>query len=184
MFFDESGPFPDTCRELIRSLRGAAIEHVFVGAVALKVYGGAYSEEKIEVCVREPDIERFRDQFASHVFEPLPGQTTRYTLPARRVQIELLTSGDVAGDRFRQQEIRLPGPSEAEFVEGVPVPSLARLIELKLASWDPADRGDVARLIAANKLDRGFADKLNVLVRPSYVDCGSAEAQRGLTSSR
>jgi hypothetical protein len=74
MFFDEQGAFSDTCRELIRSLRGAAIEHVFVGAVALKAYGCDYSEDKIESCVRAGDLERFRDEFAGHVFAPLPGQ--------------------------------------------------------------------------------------------------------------
>jgi len=178
MFFSEQGPYIDTCRELLRSLRAAAIEHVFVGDVALKAYDAPYAEQRVEVCVQLADIDKFRGEFAGHVFTPLPGQATRYYWPATHVEIGLLASGEVAGDRFRQQEIRWPDASEAAWVQGVPVPMLARLIDLKLATWDPADRGDVAHLIAANGLDKSFAGSIHVLVRAAYLECCSREAQR------
>ena len=171
MFFDEQGAFPETCRELIRSLRGAAIDHIFVGAVAMKAHGCEHVEDKIELCVRRPDLERFRGEFAGYGFDLLPGQLCRYCHPRTQVRIELLTSGEIAGDRFRQQEIRLPDPFEAEFVDGIPVPSLARFIELKLASWDPLERGDVARLIAAHGLDETYAERLHAIMRGVYADC-------------
>lgn len=171
MFFDEQGPFPDTGRELIRSLRAAAIEHVFVGNVALAAYGCAYLEDKIELCVREPDVAHFRGELSGCVYEQLPGQPVRYCHPTTQIRIELLISGEVAGDRLRQQEITYPDPSEAEFADGVPVPSLARLIELKLATWDPRDQRDVAALIAANQLDESFAERLHAVVRGAYADC-------------
>jgi hypothetical protein len=183
VFFDEHGAFPDTCRDLIRSLRAAAIGHVFVGAVAMKAYGGPYSEEKVEVCVRRPDIEKFRGEFSGREFEPLPGQSLRYYHPQTQVQIELLVSGDVAGDRLSQQEIRLPDPSEAVFVEGIPVPSLVRLIELKLASWEPRDRGDVAALAATHALDASFAKELHELVRATFAETCTLEAQRAARRS-
>jgi hypothetical protein len=184
MFFNEQGAFPETCRELVRSLRGAAIDHVFVGAVAMKAYGCEHAEDKIELCLRQPDLDRFRGEFAGYVFDPLPGQLCRYCHPRTQVRIELLTSGEIAGDRLRQQEIRLPDPSEAEFVDGIPVPSLARLVELKLASSQPADRQDAIRLIAANRLDESFAEQLHALVRPTYLECCVFEQQRGLTDWR
>ncbi len=173
MFFDEQGPFPDTCRELVRSLRGAAIEHIFVGAVAMKAYGCEHAEDKIELCVRRPDLERFRGEFAGYVFDLLPGQLCRYCHPRTQVRIELLTSGEIAGDRLRQQEIRLPDPSEAEFVDGIPVPSLTRFIELKLASWNEKDRRDVAALIGANRLNMAFGGRLHPVVRGVYAESGS-----------
>jgi hypothetical protein len=179
VFFNEQGPFPDTCRDLIRSLRGAAIDHVFVGAVALKAYGCEPAEDRIELCVRQPDLDRFRGEFAGFVFDPLPGQLSRYCHPGTQVRIELLTSGEIAGDRLRQQEIRLPDPSEAEFVQGIPVPSLARLIELKLASWQPPDRQDAVRLIAANRLNESFAERLHTLVRPTYLECCVTVSESG-----
>ena len=184
MFFDEKGRFPDTCRELLRSLRGAAIEHVFVGSVAMRAYGCEYAEDRVDVCVRPGDVERFRGEFAGHVFEPLPGQSLRYYLPATQVEIELFVSGEVAGDSLRQQEIRYPDPREAEYVEGVPIASLARLIELKLVSWDPRDRDDVVRLVAANKLDRSYAERLHEFVRPSYLECCTLDARRGISGTR
>ena len=171
MFFNEQGAFSETCRDLIRSLRGAAIDHVFVGAVAMKSYGCEHAEDKIEFCVRRPDLDRFRGEFAGYVFDLLPGQLCRYSHPRTQVRIELLTAGDIAGDRLRQQEIRLPDPSEAELVDGIPVPSLARLVELKLATWQPPDRQDAIRLIAANRLDESFAEQLHTLVRPTYLEC-------------
>lgn len=171
MFFDEQGPFPDTCRELIRSLRAAAIEHVFVGSVALRTYGCEHSRDKIEVCVRPPDVEHFRGELAGYVYEQLPGQPVRYCHPTTRIRIELLISGEIAGDRLRQQEIRYPDPSEAEFIDGIPIVPLVRLIELKLATWDPLDRGDVARLVAANRLDKSFAERLHAILRPVFAEC-------------
>ena len=171
MFFDEQGAFPDTCRELIRSLRAAAIEHVFVGNVALAAYGCAFLEDEIEVCVRQSDVEHFRGELSGYVYEQLPGRPVRYCHPTTRIRIELLVPGEIAGDRLRQQEIRYPDPSEAEFIGGIPIVPLARLIELKLATWDPLDRGDVARLIAANGLDARFAGRLNALVRPAFAEC-------------
>jgi hypothetical protein len=171
MFFNEQGAFPETYRELIRSLRGAAIDHIFVGAVAMKAYGCEYAEDKIEFCVRQPDLERFRGEFAGYVFDLLPGQLCRYCHPRTQVRIELLTSGEIAGDRLRQQEIRLPDPSEAEFVDGIPVPSLARLVELKLASWNPRDLCDATALIRAKKLCAAFADHLHPVVRAAFGEC-------------
>jgi len=184
MFFDEHGAFSDTCRDLVRSLRAAAIEHVFVGAVAMRAYGCACSEDKVEVCVRRPDAERFRAEFSGREFQPLPGQSLRYYHPQTQVQIELLIAGEIAGDRLRQQEIRLPDPSEAEFVAEIPVPSLARLIELKLASWDERDRQDVAVLINWNRLDAAFGQRLHPVVRGGYAECLDTAAPRRSTKAK
>jgi hypothetical protein len=184
MFFDDRGAFPDTCRDLIRSLRSAAIDHIFVGAVAMRAYGGPYAEDKIEVCVRRPDIEKFRGEFSGREFQPLPGQSLRYYHPRTQMQVELLIAGEIAGDRLRQQEIRLPDPSEAVFVEGIPVPSLARLIELKLASWDGGDRRDVAALIAAHRLNASFAERLHAVVRGGYAECLDTAAARRSTNAK
>jgi len=173
MFFNEQSPYIDTCRELLRSLRAAAIEYVFVGAVAMRAYGCAGEAGRVEVCVRPDDVERFRGEFAHHVFEPLPGQSLRYYWPPTQIEIELLIADEIVGDPLRQQEIVYPDPSEAEYVEGVPVVSLSRLIELKLAARDPRDNEDVVRLIAANNLDRLYAERLNALLRHAFTQlCG------------
>jgi hypothetical protein len=145
----------------------------------MKAYGCEHAEETIEFCVRQSDLNRFRGEFAGYVFDPLPGQLSRYSHPRTQVRIELLTSGEIAGDRLRQQEIRLPDPSEAELVDGIPVPSLARLIELKLASWNEKGQKDVARLIAANRLDESFAEQLHTLVRPTYLECCVIASETG-----
>ena len=173
MFFDEHGPFPDACRDLLRSLRAAGIDHVFLGDVALKAYGCEHGEGRVEVCVRPGDVERFRGEFATHVFPPLPGQSLRFYHPATQIEIDLLIAGEIAGDSLRQREIAYPDPRDAVEIEGVPVPPLARLIELKLAAWQPEAWHDVVALCRANGLDASFAEKLHPLMRPNFLQCVS-----------
>jgi hypothetical protein len=171
MFFNENGPFPDACRDLLRSLRAAGIDHLFLGAVAMKAYGCEHAEDRVEICVRPADVERFRGEFAAHVFPPIPGQSLRFYHPATQIEIDLLVAGEIAGDALRQREIAYPDPRDAVEIAGVPVPPLARLIELKLATWRPADWQAVAALCRANGLDASFAEKLHPLVRSNFVQC-------------
>ena len=171
MFFDEHGPFPDACRDLLRSLRAAGIDHLFLGAVAMKAYGCEYAEDRVEICVRPGDVERFRGEFAAHVFPQLPGQSLRFYHPATQIEIDLLIAGEIAGDSLRQREIAYPDPRDAIEIGGVPVPPLPRLIELKLSAWRSEDWQDVVVLCRASKLDASFAEKLHPLMRPNFLQC-------------
>lgn len=171
MFFNEHGPFPDACRDLLRSLRAAGIDHIFLGAVAMKAYGCEYAKDRVEIGVRPGDAERFRGEFATHVFPPIPGQSLRFYHPATQIEIDLLVAGEIAGDALRQREIAYPDPREAVEISGVPVPPLERLIELKLATWRPEDRQDVVALCRANRLDASFAENLHPLMRPNFAQC-------------
>ena len=171
MFFDKQGPFFDTAREVLRSIRAAAIEHVFVGDVALVAYGVERECARIELCVSPADFERFRGEMAGYVLAQMPGQVTRFTHPITQIEADLLPAGEIVGDRFRQQEICWPSPREAEWIAGIPVPALPRLIELKLATWDVDDQRDVMTLIQTRSLDAAFGEQLHALVRPAYEEC-------------
>ena len=84
----------------------------------------------------------------------------------------------IAGERAgKGSEIRLPDPDSAKSVtikEGLPVLSLSRLIEAKLACGSGSlrrthkDFADVVELIIANRLGSGFARFLHKSIRATF----------------
>jgi hypothetical protein len=88
--------------------------------------------------------------------------------------VQLLAAGDRAG---KGSEVLLPNPEDADVtvpIEGLPVLSLAALIESKLAcgEGDPRrmhrDFADVVELIAVHGLDGSFARHLHKTLRPAF----------------
>ncbi len=171
MFFSNSGAFYEAGRELLLSLRTAAIEHVFVGRAALEAHGCPLAAGRLEVCLPPTAFEHFHHSLAGYVFEPLPGQQTRYVHPPTQVEIALLPAGGIVGDGLRQREIRWPQPAQAQFVAGLPVPGLARLIELLLASFEHDDLLLAGRLARRHQLDASFAQRLHPVVRGQFAAC-------------
>ncbi len=70
------------------------------------------------------------------------------------------SAGEIAGNTRKQREVCVPDPSEAVIVEDTPVPTLARLVALKLVSWryNPESRGCRGAAGRRSGPQRGFAD--------------------------
>jgi hypothetical protein len=90
------------------------------------------------------------------------------------VVLQFLLAGDKAG---RDTLVRLPDPGDAAAVtqlEGLPVLTLARLIESKLACGQGnlrrthRDYADVVELIAAHNLDASFARDVDKSLRAAF----------------
>ncbi|MEW6249615.1 MAG: nucleotidyl transferase AbiEii/AbiGii toxin family protein [Planctomycetota bacterium] len=171
MYFDDKGPVPEALRRLQRLLKQAGIEHLFIGATALQAHGFRRMTEDVDVCLRREDLERFRREFVGRDYQPVEGRSRRFYDPENQVTLDVLIAGATAGDSSRQQRIKFPDPAEAELVANVPVPSLARLIELKLVTWRVKDLADVIELIRRNNLDEKFAEQLDPSVRSVYLQC-------------
>ncbi|MBI5865247.1 MAG: hypothetical protein HZB38_12200 [Planctomycetes bacterium] len=171
MFFDDQGPVRETFHSLKKRLEDAGIPHIFMGATAVNAHGHRRATEDVDVCMRSADLERFRREFLGPIYQAVAGRTRRFMDPQTQVAFDVLVSGEVAGDSRRQREIRLPEPSEAQLVHETPVPSLQRLIELKLVTWRFQDWGDVVNLIRVHDLDETFADRLHALVRMAFLQC-------------
>ena len=92
-------------------------------------------------------------------------------MPETRTTVDIPISGELAGRRDKNHDIRFPDPGEAEFHNAAPTVSLARLIELKLVTWRLRDWADVIDLIRFLSLDEAFAQKLHPLVRSAYKQC-------------
>jgi hypothetical protein len=171
MFFYGQGPVPETYQRLKTLLEETGIPHIFIGATALNAHGFRRSTEDIDVCMSRGDLDRFRRDFVGKKYQPVSGRPRRFYDPVSQVTVDILVAGEIAGDSRKQQRVRFPDPAEAEIHEGTPVPSLARLTELKLVTWRFKDWGDVVELIRLHNLDESFAEKLDPVIRSAYLQC-------------
>lgn len=171
MFFDDNGPVPETFRRLKQRLKDAGLPHIFMGASAVNAHGHRRSTEDVDLCMRREDLERFKREFVGAVYQPVAGRQRKFFDPETQVSFDILVAGEIAGNSRKQKDVRFPDPDEAEIRQGVPYPSLARLIELKLATWRLKDWADVIELIRVHKLDESFAQKVHPVVRSAFLQC-------------
>lgn len=165
------GPVSDALRRLRAILDSAKIPHIFVGRVATNAYGHARMTDDLDACVRSSDIPRCQEVLSSAGYVAHSGRDCRFLDPRTGVTVDLFISGKCVGLRREQRPIRFPDPAGAEIHGGIPVPSLACLIELKLALWRFKDWGDVVELIRELDLNPAFVEQLAPSVRSLYSDC-------------
>jgi hypothetical protein len=171
MFFDDLGPVPETYRRLRDILAREGIPYIVIGAMSVNAHGFVRATQDIDVCMRADDLRRFKDNCVGKEFLPVAGRTRRFMDAETRTTVDILISGQIAGRRDRNRDIRFPDPDEVEIHNTVPTVSLARLIELKLVTWRFKDWGDVVSLIRQFDLDETFAEKLHPTVRSAYKQC-------------
>lgn len=171
MFFKDEGPVPETLRRLCKALDKASIPHIIMGAMALRAYGYSRTTEDVDVCMRAVDLKKFRKELVGVTYQSVKDRSRRFYDPETKVTLDILVSGEIAGRRDRQQDVKFPDPSERDLVDGLPVPSLARLIELKLVTWRYKDWADVVELLRIHGLDESFAANLHAVARPFYLQC-------------
>jgi len=171
MFFEDKGPVPETFRRLRKALETEGIPYIVIGAMAVNAHGYVRATQDVDVCMSREDLDRFRQAFVGKVFVPVPERPRRFADPETQTTFDILVSGELAGRRDRNRDIRFPYPSEFEIHNGVPTVSLARLIELKLVTWRYRDWADVVDLIRFLHLDEAFAHRLHPSVRSAYMQC-------------
>lgn len=171
MYFDDAGPVPEAFRQLRQRLDEAKLPHIFMGAMALNAHDYRRSTEDVDLCMRAEDLDRFRREFVGRVYQPVAGRPRKFFDPVTQVTFDILVAGELAGNTRRQREVRFPDPSEAEIIRGTPVPTLSRLIELKLVTWRYKDWGDVVELIRIHNLDESFTTRLHPITRTAYLQC-------------
>jgi hypothetical protein len=121
--------------------------------------------------MRREDLERFKREFVGSVYQPVSGRPRKFFDPETQVSFDILIAGEIAGNSRKQKEIRFPDPDEAEIRQGVPYPSLTRVIELKLVTWRYQDWADVVSSIRVHNLNESFADKLHPTTRSIFLQC-------------
>ena len=162
----------DTAAECHQLLDAAGISHAVMGGVAICLHGYQRNTVDLDLLVRKEDAGAIRTILtqASFVWHAASGEfRSRSGIP-----VQFLVAGDRAGSG---SEVLLPDPKLPGFVtkiEGLPVLTLAKLIESKIASGQGnlrrthRDFADVVELIAQHRLGSAFARSLHKSLRPTF----------------
>lgn len=158
-----------TCHEL---LADAQIPYAIAGGVAVCLHGYQRNTVDLDLLVQVGRSGALRGVLeAAGMSWDEPNHEFR---TSSGMAIHFLVSGERAG---RGSEVRLPDPADPAVVtelEGLPVLSLAALIESKIASGQAnlrrthKDFADVVELIANHGLGRDFARHLHKSVRATF----------------
>src|SRR5262249_32183416 len=150
----------------------AKIPHAVVGGVAVCLHGYQRNTVDVDVLIRKDDSNAVRDALVEAEFA-WNAKAKEFRSPAG-IAIQFLLAGDNAG---LDSEVKLPDPGDARVtveIEDLPVLTLARLIETKIACGlgnlrrTHKDFADVVELIDANKLNSSFARFLHKSLRTTY----------------
>ena len=157
------------CHEL---LAAADIPHALLGGVAVCLHGYQRNTVDVDLLVRKEDAAAIKTIFERERFR-WQAKDAEFRSPAG-VAVQILNTGDRAGPG---SEVALPDPAEDRCVteiEGLPVLTLARLIETKLACGianlrrTHKDFADVVELIHERRLGGAFARFLHKSLRPTF----------------
>ncbi len=166
----------DAARRCDLVLRARGLPHAIAGGVAVCLHGYQRNTVDVDILVRSEDAAAVRRTMeeAGFVWDPVE----REFRGPDQVPIQFLISGESASDD-QALGVKLPDPGEPGVVteiERLPVVSLVRLIELKLASGlgnlrrTHRDFADVVELIAVHGLSRSFARHLHKSLRKEFRD--------------
>jgi len=153
-------------------LSAAKIPHAVLGGVAVCLHGYQRNTVDLDLLVRKEDTPLIRTTLADAGFA-WNEQQVEFT-SASGIPVQFLLAGDRAG---KGSEVFLPDPGDAtvtKTMDGLPVLTLARLIESKIACGEGnlrrthKDFADVIELIIVNQLNSSFARHLHKSLRATY----------------
>jgi hypothetical protein len=153
-------------------LSDKALPHAIVGGVAVCLHGYQRNTIDVDLLVRTADAIPVRESLTAAGWQWEANNKQLATESG--VILQFLLSGERAG---AGSEVCFPDPADATVVtelEGLPVLTLARLIETKIACGQGnarrmhKDFADVVELIAVHNLNTSFARKLHKSVQPVF----------------
>jgi hypothetical protein len=154
------------------ALAAQKVAYAVVGGVAVCLHGYRRNTVDLDVLIRPEDAGAFRSTMTSIGFA-WDAQAKEHRA-ASGVAVQVVLAGEPEGPG---QEATFPSPTDAKCVttiEGLPVLSLAQLIQAKLACGlghirrTHKDFADVVELIAIHRLDGAFARRLHKSVRKEF----------------
>jgi hypothetical protein len=158
-----------TCHEILAK---AGIPHAILGGVAVCLHGYQRNTVDAALLVQPGQADKIRKLFATAGIA-WNDEEQEFRTPTG-IAVQFVVAGERAG---RNSDVRLPDPAEEAVVtqlEGLPVLSLAALIESKIACGEAnlrrthKDFADVVELIARHDLGREFARHLHKSLRPTF----------------
>jgi hypothetical protein len=157
------------CHQLLAT---AGIPHAILGGVAVCLHGYQRNTADLDLLIRKDDADAVRAALEqeSYLWRP---KDAEFRAPSG-VAVQFLLAGDRAGSGT---EVALPDPADERStteIEGLPVLTLARLIESKVACGQGnlrrthKDFADVVELIVQNRLNSSFARFLHKSLRTTF----------------
>jgi hypothetical protein len=159
--------------EIAQRLEALDIDYAIAGALCLAAHGVIRATEDVDILISREGLDRFKQEWLGRGYVTLRpgGKAVRDTVNG--VKVDFLIAGDYPGDG-KPKPVRFPDPGAASVAAGpLRIVSLARFLELKLASGITAphrlqDLADVQRLIAAANLPRELGESLDPYVREKF----------------
>ena len=162
----------EAAKECHAALEQAAVPHAIIGGVAVCLHGYQRNTVDLDVLIGSSAQAAVRAALETAGFQ-WSEQAAEFRSPGG-IPVQLLIANDRAG---AGSEVRLPEPSDSSavvYLEGLPVLSLARLIESKIACGEGnlrrthKDFADVVELIAKHDLRQSFARYLHRSLRKTF----------------
>ena len=162
----------DSLIKITMIFKDKGIRFTVIGGASLSKYGYARMTEDIDLLVHKDDRSKIKDLPIGYIRELSNGSAKVFSLHEPKTKIEIIYSGERAGD---SRGIEYIDPSKISVEEdGIPYIDLKSLIMYKLCAGIYGKRlkdfADVQELIVRNKLKRNFADKFRSDLKQKYIE--------------
>jgi hypothetical protein len=175
MHFEEGGAVHRTLRRVVKRLDELAVPYAVAGGMALFLHGFRRFTEDVDILVTKDGLRVIHERLEGLGYvAPFKGSKNLRDADTG-VRVEFLVTGEYPGDG-KPKPVAFPDPAAVGVEQdGIRYLSLAKLIELKLASGltNPLrlkDIVDVQELIRLLKLPSDFADSLDQSVRSKFLE--------------
>ena len=173
-YFMKKSPIHSAARRIAETLAGMEIPFAIAGALAANAHGHVRTTEDVAILLQPQGLHDFKQAWLGRGWVEKFAGSKGFRDTTDNVNIDVLLTGDYPGDG-RPKPVVFPDPAAVAEPdeEGIPILSLAVLVELKLASGmtapdRPRDLDDIIQLIRANQLPRDYGDGLNPYVQPKF----------------
>lgn len=159
-------------QQALAALTQAGVPYAILGGMAVCMHGYQRNTIHIDLLIRRQDQAALAECFTASGLG-WSEEAHEFRTPAG-IPVQILLAGDRAG---KGSQVLLPDPAENQSItqrDGLPVLTLARLIECKLACGEGdirrthKDFADVVELIACNRLNSSFARLLHKSLRATF----------------
>jgi len=183
-FFMREDAVHRSLRKITTELDRLEIPYAVAGGMALVAHGYDRTTVDVDVLVPADALPKVHAGLDGLGYLPPFAGSRDLRDTETGVRIEFLLAGHFPGDG-KPKPVAFPDPSVASVeIDGIRFLSLEKLVELKLASGMTnagriKDLADVQELIRVLRLEIGFADRLEVYVRPKFVELWSGVESTG-----
>jgi hypothetical protein len=155
------------------------VPFAIAGSLAMFLHGYRRFTEDVDILVTPADLKRIHGQLEGRGYIPPFAGSKHLRDGENGVRVKFLTMGDFPGDG-QPKPVAFPNPiAAAVTMDGMPCLTLAKLVELKLASGMTnagrlKDLADVQQLIKVLALPEDFTEQLDPFVRDKYLELWAA----------